>query len=980
MFAISIKMILLKETKGIYLISLFLCMQFHLMGQFKSIGVPEIINIHRSEYGGDSQSWDVIEDHQGNIYFGNNAGVMKFDGEDWEIFPVNNNSIVRSLAYGSDGRIYVGAYNEIGVLEKSDREGLQYFSLNRFIPDQARNFDDVLKIYQTRFGVIFQSFEYLFIYNNDTIEIIKPNERFGNSFYTNNNYYVVEKGIGLRVLKNGSLQSVSIDPVFSLDEIHSIETFKSNDLLIGTLSNGLYILQDDGLLRWDTEISNKLIEDKLYCGSSINKLYLFGTIKNGLYIVDQNGKIKQHLNRLNGLQNNTILSIFPDHQKNIWLGLDNGIDFLKSSLPISIINYNFNIATAYSTVIYNERLYVGTNQGLYSKKLANLRGYSDIKFDLVEGMDGQVWNLAIHEGQLLCGHNNGAYLIDGLKAKKITDLRGIWNFKEIPGRKNILISGTYDGLITFSKGEDGAWKFRDEVKGLDVSSKELIVKEDGTIWMSHGYLGLFHLQLNDNLDSVVSLIEYKGSHHLPDTLPYLIHETDEDFFLSTYDGLYKFDVEKERFYKPEDLNQFFNDLRLIYLIHEDSRGNIWYSADQGMGLYRFLEDGTYTKISTPFLDLSNALISPFDNIYIQDSENVYIGTQNGLVHYNPSINKNYFYNTYVYINGVRISSKGKDSLWYSSGNNQVDEQQIKNDFSIPYAFNNISFEFNSPDLENAGQIEYSYRLDNFDEKWSEWSFANLKEYTNLREGNYLFEVKARNTYNNISTPDAFQFIIEPPFYRSKNAILIYLILGAGIISISIYSYFRRIEKVRSQEKTKHLSAFREKEEMLQEQKFAAEKEVVQLRNERLQVEMKHKNKELATSTFHIIQKNKFLNTLKQELSKLSFSAKSEFVEKELKKIGRKIDRDIQNEKNWEVFDRYFDEVHQEFLGRLKELHPGLTPKELRISAYLRINISTKEIAPLMNISVRGVEISRYRLRKKLNLDRNANLTEYIMQV
>jgi len=228
---------------------------------------------------------------------------------------------------------------------------------------------------------------------------------------------VVEKGIGLRVLKNGSLQSVSIDPVFSLDEIHSIETFKSNDLLIGTLSNGLYILQDDGLLRWDTEISHKLIEDKLYCGSSINKLYLFGTIKNGLYIVDQNGKIKQHLNRLNGLQNNTILSIFPDHQKNIWLGLDNGIDFLKSSLPISIINYNFNIATAYSTVIYNERLYVGTNQGLYSKKLANLRGYSDIKFDLVEGMDGQVWNLAIHEGQLLCGHNNGAYLIDGLKAK-----------------------------------------------------------------------------------------------------------------------------------------------------------------------------------------------------------------------------------------------------------------------------------------------------------------------------------------------------------------------------------------------------------------------------------------------------------------------------------------------------------------------------------------------------------------------------------
>ena len=167
---------------------------------------------------------------------------------------------------------------------------------------------------------------------------------------------------------------------------------------------------------------------------------------------------------------------------------------------------------------------------------------------------------------------------------------------------------------------------------------------------------------------------------------------------------------------------------------------------------------------------------------------------------------------------------------------------------------------------------------------------------------------------------------------------------------------------------------------MEEQKVAAEKEVIQLRNEKLRAEMKHKNIELATSTFHIIQKNKFLNSLKQELSKLSYSAKSELVEVELKKISRKIDKDIQNEKNWEVFDRYFDEVHQDFLGRLKEIHPELTPNELRLSAYLRMNISTKEIAPLMNISVRGVEVSRYRLRKKLNIRREENLTEYILRI
>ena len=143
--------------------------------------------------------------------------------------------------------------------------------------------------------------------------------------------------------------------------------------------------------------------------------------------------------------------------------------------------------------------------------------------------------------------------------------------------------------------------------------------------------------------------------------------------------------------------------------------------------------------------------------------------------------------------------------------------------------------------------------------------------------------------------------------------------------------------------------------------------------------MKHKTKELANATYHIIQKNKFLNKLKNDLSGLSNKAKSELVEEELRKISRKIDRDIHHDQNWKVFNKYFDDVHQDFMNKLKEKHPDLTPKDLRLCGYLRMNISTKEIAPLLNISVRGVEISRYRLRRKLSLERDDNLIEYLMK-
>lgn len=970
---------LIKKT-GFCFIPLFLLMLNQLAGQFKSIGVPEIINIPRQEYGADAQNWDIIQDNRGILYLGNKDGILTFDGEDWETMPVSNHSMVRSLAVGSDGRIYVGAYNEIGVMERSSRGQLMYSSLNHLVPDESKDYDDVWNVYQTRFGLIFQCFEYVFIYQNDTIQVLKPGERFGYSYYLNNNFYVVEKGIGLRVLVNGELVTLSDDPLFTVDEIHSINQINSDDLLIGSLSNGLYILHDQVLDNWGTEISAELEEHKLYCGTAYKTMHLFGTIKNGLYVVDESGKIRQHLNRSSGLQNNTVLSLFIDDLDNVWLGLDNGIDYLKTSLPLSYLNYNFNIETAYATMYHDGRLYVGTNQGLFTILYDELENFTDVKFDLVKGTDGQVWNLAVHDGQLLCGHNSGAYLVEGTTVKKITNSRGIWNFVKVPGRDDLLLSGTYDGLVTFSKGMNGKWTYRDRIKGLKVSSRELVMNDDGTIWMSHEFLGLYRIVPDSDLDSITDLQIFKSSHYLPESLPYVLHQLEGNTFFSTTSGIYQYDESRNLFYRPDDLNRFFDGIPLLYFLREDSRGNLWYSSDQGMGLFRLLEDGTFTKITTPFKGFSDAMNSPFDNIYIQDPENIFVGTQNGLVHYDPTMNKDYFYDISAYIRSVFISLYGTDSLWSASGNVPWDEQADKKEFSLPYSHNNISFEYYCPDPENTGHIEYSYRLDHFEEDWSEWNPVNRKEYTNLREGNYFFEVRARNLYGQTSSADRFYFLIEPPFYRSRTALVIYLSLGLGVIVTTVFIFLKRVEKVRSQEKMKHTEAFQKKEEKLQEQRLAAEKKVVQLRNEKLQAEMKHKNKELATSTYHIIQTNKFLNTLKQELAKLSQSAKSELVMRELKKISRKIDRDIQNEKNWEVFDRYFDEVHQEFLTRIKERHPDLTPKELRLSAYLRMNISTKEIAPLMNISVRGVEISRYRLRKKLKLDRDTNLTEYIMQI
>jgi ligand-binding sensor domain-containing protein/DNA-binding CsgD family transcriptional regulator len=828
--------------------------------------------------------------------------------------------------------------------------------------------------------MIFQSFEYLFILRGDSIRVLQPEERFGYAYLLGEQLYIVEKGVGLRVLHEGGLETVSEDPIFTSDEIRALFLLEGGMILVGTLNEGLLRLTGGKLTEWETEISAELRQNKLYTARLYGERYYFGTIRNGLYICDLQGQVYQNLNRSNGLQNNTILSLHIDNQHNTWVGLDNGIDYLKTSLPISFINYYFNIETVYASIVHRDRLYVGTNQGLYTKRMDELGRVSDIKFELVRGTEGQVWNLAVHDDQLLCGHHNGAYLIEGNLSTRITQTRGIWNFHTIPGRKNLLISGTYDGLIILQKNQDGKWVFRNPIRGLDVSSKQLIVESDSTLWMSHGYLGLYHIKINASLDSLTSLKKYYQGAGLPDTLPYLLHQARGQTFISTPEEIYLYNTETGEFNHNLDLNQFYSDLDLIYLITEDTDGNIWYSSEQGMGVYRMLEDGTYSKITMPFLSLRGALVSPFDNIYIHHPVDVFIGTQNGLVHYDPTITKNYFSDIFVFIDEVAISTHETDSLWYFKGNKASGEADIAQAYSVPFQFNTLSFSFHCTDLENAGLVEYSYRLNNFDINWSEWNRSVAKEYTNLREGSYVFEVRARNIYGNISEPDRFYFSVDPPIYRTTTAYMLYLVSLISLTGLLLRMYVKRIERVRSQEETRHMNAFRQKEAVLQERRAAAENEVVQLKNEKLVSEMKYKNKELVNSTYHLIRKNKFLNSLKLELSSLSKSAKSDFVEKELRKISRKIDRDIHNDRNWEVFERYFDEVHQEFLNRLKERHPGLSPSELRLCAYLRMNISTKEIAPLMNISVRGVEISRYRLRKKLNLPHETNLSAYIMSI
>jgi len=283
---------------------------------------------------------------------------------------------------------------------------------------------------------------------------------------------------------------------------------------------------------------------------------------------------------------------------------------------------------------------------------------------------------------------------------------------------------------------------------------------------------------------------------------------------------------------------------------------------------------------------------------------------------------------------------------------------------LPNSINNINFEFSIPTYSKLAKPVYIYRIKGFSAGWSEWQSPGVANFENMPSGDYVFEVRGK--YNNkISDIVSYAFSIALPWYASTTAIIIYILLFLLLIFTlhKFYTSYYRKQRNRLMEQNR---------KKLEIKQLESQQEIITLQNQKLEADMASKNRELAASTMNLIKKNEFLNELKQKLT----SAKKD---DDIQKVISVINRNIAEKDNWKLFKEAFDNADKDFLQSVKEVHPNLTSNDLKLCAYLRLNLSSKEIAPLLNISVRSVEIKRYRLRKKMELDHDQGLVEYILK-
>ncbi len=940
--------------------------------QAQRYGMPGIHNYSRSEYGGGTQNWALAQATDGMMYFGNNNGLVEYDGAHWTVYT-DIGLVIRSICIDSN-RIYVGAYNNFGYYEEDANGVLRYHSLLSLLKNRISDFDEIWRIHKTSFGIVFQSFRAVFIYNHGTIDIVYPRSTFYFSFYVNGILWIYDEKEGLMQYREGKVRQIPDGSFFAGNPVWTILPLNDDQVVIGTAKNGMYRYNGEKINIWDKPVNTLLKKYQLFSATLIDKKYFaFGTIQNGLIVSDTSGQVVSEINKERGLANSTVLCTGSDKEGNIWLGLDNGISVVHFNSPLTFIQNYFNIGSGYASAVFGDKLYLGTNQGLFYilwKDFINpLKKNED--FHLIEGTEGQVWCLTVIDNTLLCGHHLGVFQILDKTAVKISSVPGGWKIIKSQGKEPLLLVGNYSGLSVLKK-EGQLWVYRNELSDYDQSSHYIEQDSKGFIWISHGYKGLFRLKPDANFRHVKETRFYDNTKGLPSNQGNAIFKLKSGLVAGTRYGIYRYNETTDKFEPDLQFNPLFPGSKQIDYLTQDSANNIWYYNNQQPGVLRFQEDGTYTNITAPFVEISGMVIPAFGHINALDASNVIIGIESGFVHYNSGQFKYYNLLPVIYISKLRSGDTSEGTYRYNS--NYVRQEVFP---KFRYKNNTITISFAASQFAEQ-PISFQYKLDGFDKDWSAWSFKNSKEYTNLPAGDYTFKLKALTIQGKTTPVLDYQFKILPPWYRTVYAWILYILLIICLFYLVYQLFRRRIEKSHLKEQEAQKNKFRQREQEMKEEVLITEKEMIRLRNETLNLEMIHKEKELANSTMLIIQKNDILHKLKNELSKIKNSLADDLLKNDLNTTIKRIGKEIDNEKQWQVFNMHVEQVHEDLFNKLKKQYPELTPRELSLCAYLRMNISSKEIATLMNISTRGVEISRYRIRKKLGLDRNANLTDFMM--
>ena len=812
------------NTTKLFLIAVFQFISIFLFCQENEMGIPFAQNFPPKIYGYENQNYSITEDANGILYVGNLSGVLEYDGYSWRLIPQNG---FPQLTLDSKGRVYVGSYNDFGYLNRNKQDINVFVSLINKFPYKNKNIGQVSKIVSQNENILFVAGSNLYLWNGNIIKMLDSSAIAINIFKVNEQIYIAREPGGIyKYLPNGLIK-VTDNDFFTNKTILGILPH-NNSLLIKTLQDKTFFIlnQDATVIPLYSEIDEFLKTNEFTCAIPVAEgFYAIGTKLGGFIVIDKEGKYITGLNEKTGLYNDNVHDLFLDKRNNLWASLNNGICRTEVPSAFTYFNRNNGVLGGISSICrYRGKLYIATSRGAFYLKTnsENNLNINSEKFAPVKNIKTDCNRFFPLKEGLLLSANDGIYIINNDKAKKISDgqLEAIARSKT---NSNIIYLGKSNGLFALNY-KNGKWNELGKLEKINAKIRTIAEDNNGTLWLGTDYNGVYKVNLSNGWNKLANISTCFESNGLPKNHNWIdVYNSAQGVLFSTQKGVYRYNYKKDMFYIDTVLGlDYSSSKRWVYPITEDNNSNLWLSSgvegifDKETAVAYYKGQGKkYLLKSVPFRKIKDYTI---ESIYPDFNNVVWFGGFDGLIRFDPK----YYNNAPIFLKTIlRQVIIGHDSIVFCGVSTTNDAITGISDTLIPkfqYRYNHITFNFSAPFFESPEYVFYQYYLENFDKEWSTWEHIHLKEYTNLYEGQYVFHVRAKNIYNNLSKEATYHFIIKPPVWRTWYAVLIYLVLLASFILMLLkwraYSY--------AQEKFKLEYLLAERTEELVKQKERAE--------------------------------------------------------------------------------------------------------------------------------------------------------------
>lgn len=887
-----------------------------------------ISNLSPNDYKGEPQVWSIETDDDGFIYLVSGGRLSVSDGYDWTSYSSDDNLVTRDLKYDADSRrLYCAGDHFFGYWYRNDYGRMSYIPVYSD-KDWSKN-EIFWRIIPSGDSIYIQTHESVFLHVNDNLEKIAHGD-IGYMLGSNGHIYVQ---IGSSLCR---IHGKTVIPVVEniRDRIVLVDERDDKLLIIGE-STGFKLVDKagniTGLSKFE-KLNGMLSGLRIFSALRLrNGSYIVGTVVDGAYVIDDNGNVTQRYNSSAGLANTTILSINEDYEGTVRLGADGGMAVISMNVPDKFYyTSNSYIGNVYTAVIRDENLYLGTNKGLFA-----VSGPEDPPV-IIPGSQGQIWDIVDLGSYLAVVADKGLYVFNPQAGSFVLVYPRVWQFIPIPRHHDRYLASVNKGLCIFSKSADGNLVLKCRLDNYTNPNSHIVFDRYGYAWVNEHKGSTMRLCLDDDLTKIIDKKIYSVGNDY-DTEVRIFTIDDDVLFVSGTD-CYSYAPEVDSIVVNRYYTDMFRNFGTTELnLFQYNKYFFNYVNSSVDLLQRF---GTETRVIRNIFEFDELSQLPpkFRRIFKLKDDLIGCGFTGCLGAYDlnyefdNSISEVSLYNASYEYRGIR----------YDILNNK--------ELRFPYGASNLEFR-----LSSSPHRSLDFKID--DQIWRSLAkdypisigYASPGVHTiSIRDGNMSVYSKT--------------FIVGRHFTASWWFILsVISLLAGGAIGTTVL-YRHRLERLKLNYEAK--------------QKQLLEKEQIAYQNEILSLELKERDKKLTLLSLNDMRINSMLSDILSELEKSSVN----LDRRSLLPVRRCIEKYKRENGSWKIFEQYINSIFDGFIDRLRIKYPNLTNNDMKICAYIRLGMTTKEIAAIMNIEIVSAESARYRLRKNMNLKSSESLSEIISNI